>query len=187
MRIVQPACRSITPTAAFVCLCVPTPGVLLFLYRVSVPASQRRMHCQLHFYTCSPMLHDCGDVCMLLFLPHVCLPTGNLRVGSAHFPFTFFFLLSGFPPGFGVSEIGVYHENDPQKFFFSPKKRSARASRAPPWQTQVKAKRAGGCYKKNFWEGLKGQKGRREIHSLPVEVSLPLAVWPRQPWEGSPS
>ena len=82
----------------------------------------------------------------------------------------------------------MYHENDPQKNFFLPKKAVvARFARASLSDTGREAKRAGGCYKKTFWEGLKEQKGKCEIRSLPVEVSLPLAVSPRQPWEGSPS
>ena len=56
----------------------------------------------------------------------------------------------------------------PEKAVVAP---FARASLA---DTGREAKRAGGCYKKIFWEGLKGQKGSREIRSLPVEVSLPL-------------
>ena len=69
----------------------------------------------------------------------------------------------------------MYHENDPPKNFFLPEKAVvARFARASLADTGREAKRAGGCYKKFFWEGLKGQKGRREIRSLPVEVSLPL-------------
>ena len=64
----------------------------------------------------------------------------------------FFFGSAGFPPGFGVSEIGVYHENDPQKIFFLPEKAVvARFARASLTDTG-KAKRAGGCYK-NFFLG----------------------------------
>ena len=124
-------------------------------------------------------------------LPRRCLD--EVAMWSCVWPkggFFFFFLqLTGFPPGFGVSEIGVYHENDPQKkkFFLPEKAVVARFERASLADTGREAKRAGGCYKNFFWEGLKEQKGRREIHSLPVEVSLPLVVSPRQPWEGSPS
>ena len=74
--------------------------------------------------------------------------------------FFFFFFPAGFPPGFGVSEIGVYHENDPQKKFFLPEKAVvARFARASLAGTGREAKRAGGCYKKIFWEGLKGRRG----------------------------
>ena len=48
-----------------------------------------------------------------------------------------FFANTGFPPGFGVSGIGGDHQKDPpKKFFFSPQKRSSRASRAPPCRPQ---------------------------------------------------
>ena len=66
----------------------------------------------------------------------------------------FFCLLTGFPPGFGVSEIGVYHENDPRKKKFLPEKAVvARFARASLADTGREAKRVGGATKIFFGKG----------------------------------
>ena len=60
----------------------------------------------------------------------------NIFLGGFFVLAVFGFLVFFFPPfhrvsaRIGVSEIGVYHENDPQKNFFSPRKSGRRALRA---------------------------------------------------------
>ena len=74
--------------------------------------------------------------------------------------------MTGFPPGFGVSEIGVYHENDPQKFFFLPEKAVvARFARASLADTGKRRSVRGGATKIFFWEGLKGQREARDTRT----------------------
>ena len=55
--------------------------------------------------------------------------------------YCFFFIYTGFPPGFGVSGIGGDHQKDPPKNFFLPAKavvaRFARASlQATEWRSE---------------------------------------------------
>ena len=60
----------------------------------------------------------------------------------------------------GFQKLGCTMKTTPKKIFFLPEKAVvARFARASLADTGREAKRAGGCYKKIFWEGLKGRRG----------------------------
>ena len=63
----------------------------------------------------------------------------------------FFFDSQGFRQDLGFQKSGCTMKTTPKKIFFSPKKRSSRASRAPPWQTQVRGEACGGVLQKFFF------------------------------------